>query len=155
MGVPLYDEDGTPVTGVPIRPKLSPDERRRQMLASLAKGRGMRRNPRVTVEIKQFLQRILDDRMYRACFRRRMLSGEIAPQLEAMVYHYVIGKPKETHEFTATVGVTTVSLDRLTDQQLHVMRDLLQGLHADAVEQILDADAPALTAAESDADAPE
>jgi hypothetical protein len=145
--VPLFDDDGRPVDGRPVRVHAdlsAAEQRRRENLKNLSLGRGGRRKGvpnRATTSVKEFLTGILNDKHYRACFRRRMFSGEIAPQIEALVYAYVIGRPRERVDVTATIGVTTIALDRLTDAQLAAMRELLQGipnaLPATTVDELL------------------
>jgi hypothetical protein len=142
----LLDDQGRTVVGRPVRLSravLTEHERREKRLANLQKGwHGSKSSitQRNHVQLKEFLASILDDRRYRACLRRRMFSGEIAPGIEAMIYGYVMGKPPQSVDITATVGVTTLSLDRLSDTQLALVRDLLQGV---AREQLaLDGDDP-------------
>jgi hypothetical protein len=126
MGTPLYDEDGSRISGQPYVPQ-PPRTAKERSLANLKRGRPGRQSQEV-VHLKDFMRTILDDPHYRASYRRRMKSGEIAPQLEAMAYHYILGKPKETVDIHATVGVTTINLEHLTDAQLQAMRELLQGI---------------------------
>lgn len=143
---PLFDDDGNPCEGTLIRgPKVvvtetDPDlvqaeKDAKQLLyeqrcATLMKyrlsGRPAGHPNKVSVAIKEFLRTVLDDPRYRAQFKRRMFSGEIAPALEQMAYHYVIGKPRERIDITAHVGVTTLNLERLSDAQLQNVRELLQ-----------------------------
>lgn len=40
--------------------------------------------------------RLVENRLYRQAFAKRFYAGELAPPLEAMVWHYAYGKPQET-----------------------------------------------------------
>jgi hypothetical protein len=50
---------------------------------------------KVTVEARAFCASIVDDPDYQARLRKRALSGQLAPALEAMLWHYAKGKPAE------------------------------------------------------------
>lgn len=43
-------------------------------------------------------RKLVDDRAYRKSFTERFKAGELAPPLEAMVWHYAFGKPTEHME---------------------------------------------------------
>jgi hypothetical protein len=47
------------------------------------------------MEARTFCASIVDDPDYQARLRDRALSGELAPALEAMIWHYAKGKPAE------------------------------------------------------------
>ncbi len=49
----------------------------------------------VTVEPRAFCASIVDDPDYQARLRKRALSGQLAPALEAMLWHDAKGKPAE------------------------------------------------------------
>ena len=51
---------------------------------------------KATIAAKEWAGDLVSDTTYRANFRRRFLSGRLAPALEAMVHHYAYGKPIET-----------------------------------------------------------
>lgn len=53
---------------------------------------------KTTTELGQACRRLVEDRAYRAAFKLRLHAGELAPPLEAMVWHYAYGKPLERHE---------------------------------------------------------
>lgn len=140
----MFDDDGNEIEGELVRqPKVKetdPDllqaevdrkeQIRQKRIATLAKYRANGRPPgmpnKVVIAVKTFLRDVLDDPRYRANFRKRMFKGDIAPAVEQMAYHYVIGKPRERIDITANVGITTLNLERLTDAQLASIRDLLQ-----------------------------
>jgi hypothetical protein len=50
---------------------------------------------KVTVEAKAFCACIVDDPHYQARLRKRALSGQLPPAIEAMIWYYAKGKPKE------------------------------------------------------------
>src|SRR5262245_32666104 len=124
MGVALRDENGEFCEGEPVTPKRLTQNQ----LDALAKGRANAiRKPRTSLDARAWLRRLVDDYQYRKNFRRRMINGELAPGLEAMVYHYALGRPKETHEIIANISNTTIALEKLNDAQLQLLRDMLQG----------------------------
>ena len=47
-----------------------------------------------TLEIKDFGRAIIEDPVYRERLKQRILDGE-APQIEALLYHYTYGRPKQ------------------------------------------------------------
>ena len=47
-----------------------------------------------TLEIKDFGRTIIEDPIYRERLKQRILDGE-APQIEALLYHYTYGRPKQ------------------------------------------------------------
>ena len=47
-----------------------------------------------TLEIKDFGRAIIEDPVYRERLKQRIHDGE-APQIEALLYHYTYGKPKQ------------------------------------------------------------
>ena len=58
-------------------------------------GRPKGRANKATLEAKEFALSIVDDPLYQQSIRGRALNGELAPALEAMLWHYAKGKPKE------------------------------------------------------------
>ena len=66
---------------------------------------------KATVEIREFARSILESEPYQRSLARRIADGTLAPGIEALIYHYAYGKPKETHEHTGTDGgpIETVS----------------------------------------------
>ena len=52
---------------------------------------------RATLEIKEFARSILEDESYQMKLRQRIVEGE-APQIEALLYHYVYGKPRQEED---------------------------------------------------------
>src|SRR5437867_2638617 len=57
---------------------------------------------KVTVEAKEFCASIVDDPQYQAKLRARALAGNLPPALEAMIWHYAKGKPKEQVDLSLT-----------------------------------------------------
>jgi hypothetical protein len=70
----------------------------------------------VTVEARAFCAGIVDDPLYQARLRKRALSGQLAPALEAMLWHYAKGKPTEHVEVppqqTQSLIEFTLTIDR-------------------------------------------
>ena len=63
---------------------------------------------KATVEAKSLCRRLVQDEEYRRGFEQRLRSGELPPALEAMVWHYAWGKPKEQVSLEHQGGVTLV-----------------------------------------------
>ena len=51
---------------------------------------------KVTVEVRQFAQKLLTDPVYEARLKERLFAGELAPHLEGLLWAYGWGKPKDT-----------------------------------------------------------
>ena len=52
---------------------------------------------KATVEIREAARLLLEDPSYRRSLRSRLISGNAGP-VEALLFHYAYGKPKETVE---------------------------------------------------------
>ncbi len=59
---------------------------------------------KVTVEAQKACAAIVDDPTYRKKLIARAKAGELAPAIEAMLWHYAYGKPKEQVEHAG--GIT-------------------------------------------------
>ena len=59
---------------------------------------------------------MVDDPVYQAHIRRRALAGELAPGIEAMLWHYAKGRPIERQE----VG-TPGAFSHLSNKELKVI----------------------------------
>jgi len=70
----------------------------------------------VTREIRQVAHELLDD-LYFQELRRRLLNGDVAPQLECVLHYYAWGKPKHYVEISGA-GDGKIPL--------HVMRTLVE-----------------------------
>jgi hypothetical protein len=68
---------------------------------------------RATVEAKEFCASIVDDPEYRKTLRRRALKGELPPAIEAMIWHYAKGKPKEQVDMSVTQRLDDEIIARL------------------------------------------
>ena len=65
---------------------------------------------KVTVEAREAASEIVDNPAYRAKLVERALAGKLPPQIEAMLWAYAKGKPKETLELSGPdAGPLTVS----------------------------------------------
>src|SRR5262245_12346747 len=155
MLVPLYDDDGHPVNGKPVVPKLTADARRKQQLAALEKAKRQRavnlemgstrgRRDARQLALRHWVVSLLDDPRYRSNFKRRLLTGELATPLEILAWHYAVGKPTETHEHVISTTATTINLEHLNDQQLALLKAMLQNTVA---AQVLDAETDDVDAA--------
>lgn len=65
---------------------------------------------KATVEIRETARRLLSDPEYQRLLVERLRTGA-APTIEALLYHYAHGKPKETIEHT--VPMRPVVIDHL------------------------------------------
>ena len=59
---------------------------------------------KATIEIRDFARAILDSEAYQKSLARRVVDGTLAPGIEALIYHYAYGKPKEIVEHTGPDG---------------------------------------------------
>lgn len=59
---------------------------------------------RANGEIRARCLALIKDPAYQKDFKRRLAAGELPPVLEAMTWHYAIGKPVETHEHQGPEG---------------------------------------------------
>ena len=50
---------------------------------------------KATLEVRQFCASIVDDPAYQRSIRERAFAGELPPAMEALLWHYRFGKPKE------------------------------------------------------------
>ena len=78
---------------------------------------------KVTVEAKEFCASIVDDPQYQAKLRARALAGNLPPALEAMIWHYAKGKPKEQVDLSLTERIDADIIARLErGRQRNAMR---------------------------------
>ena len=57
---------------------------------------------RATREVREFCQRLVADPEYRAGLERRLRSGELAPQIEALIWNYAFGRPSQSIDVTSS-----------------------------------------------------
>jgi hypothetical protein len=63
---------------------------------------------KVTVEVKQAAQALVEDPDYRRTLALRLKKGRAAPAVEAMLWYYAYGKPKEMVELTGPNGTPLI-----------------------------------------------
>ena len=56
---------------------------------------------------------MVDDPVYQANIRRRALTGELAPDIEAMLWYYAKGKPVDRQEVGRPGEFSTLSKEEL------------------------------------------
>ena len=80
---------------------------------------------KATAEIREIAQALVNDPPYRRRLTSRFRSGRIAPAIEALLWHYAYGKPKETIQSSVDVALRTdfvgVSDEELKRQTLELM----------------------------------
>lgn len=59
-------------------------------------------------ESKKIARKLLKDPTYRKILMKRLRTGTIQPGVEALLYYYAYGKPKETVESTQVVPIKIV-----------------------------------------------
>jgi len=53
---------------------------------------------KVTLEAREIARNMISNEEYRKNLEARFNAGECAPPIEALIWHYAFGKPKETVE---------------------------------------------------------
>ena len=71
------------------------------------KGRPKGSLNKATVEVRELADRLLNRPEYFASLQRRLDANKCAPAVEAMVWHYWKGKPKETVEHTGVIATAS------------------------------------------------
>ena len=72
---------------------------------------------KVTAEARAVCAAILDDPTYRTNLTARARAGTLAPAVEAMLWHYAFGRPRESLE--VTVGPAGDLSELSTEDLLH------------------------------------
>ena len=70
-------------------------------------GRRKGTSNKVTAEAKAVCAAIVDNPTYRKKLVARAKAGELAPAIEAMLWHYAYGKPKELVEHSGAVDTVS------------------------------------------------
>jgi hypothetical protein len=88
---------------------------KRPNTTGLRRGGGRRKGVpnKVTVEVRAAAEALVDDPAYRAKLSRDLRRRKVAPPIEAMLWYYAKGKPKETIEHHGSLQLST-----LTDAEL-------------------------------------
>jgi hypothetical protein len=68
---------------------------------------------KATIEVKQACAEIVDDPVYRRNLAQRAMDGKLAPAVEALLWYYAKGKPKEIVDVNHSQR-----LAQLTDEDL-------------------------------------
>jgi len=89
---------------------------------------------KTTVEVRELASRLVTDPDYLENLEIRLKTGEAAPAVEAMLWHYAHGKPVDKVELTGPGGGPVAMRDetqRLTsEEQRRVMAELVAGARA-------------------------
>jgi hypothetical protein len=70
---------------------------------------------KVTAAVRQAATEIVRDTGYRAALRRRLIRGDLPPQVEVLLWHYAYGRPTQT----ARAETDHPDVGRLSDEELH------------------------------------
>jgi len=73
---------------------------------------------RVTVEVRAAAAEIVDSPEYRARLKAQAIAGELPPQIEAMLWHYAKGKPRDVLQLEATLATAGPDLSGESNAQL-------------------------------------
>lgn len=57
-----------------------------------------------TRDAEAVCRKLVEDKVYRSQFKKRLLAATLPSSLEAMLWHYAYGKPKERLEVTGDDG---------------------------------------------------
>jgi hypothetical protein len=68
---------------------------------------------KATVEVREAARSFVEDPIYRESLKARLQSGDLAPAVESMLWHYAYGKPKEQVELSGPDGGAVVSAVKL------------------------------------------
>lgn len=60
-----------------------------------------------TTDTAAVCRALVEDTEYRKYFSHRLYTGQLAPALESMVWHYAYGKPKELFEHSGVIQMPT------------------------------------------------
>ena len=77
---------------------------------------------RATGDARECCAKLVDDPAYQAKLRRRLLSGELAPALECMLWHYAHGKPKDALELDTNASLPLSWLPQLEPRPMLTKR---------------------------------
>jgi hypothetical protein len=58
---------------------------------------------KVTLAVQEFTRSLVEDPTYRAGLLTRLQQHKLSPPIEAMVWHYAYGHPKQTVDLGGTV----------------------------------------------------
>lgn len=62
-----------------------------------------------TASMKEFAEKILASKEYRASLYRRILCDELPAQIESLLYYYAAGKPTERFEHSGKNGAPIIT----------------------------------------------
>ena len=71
---------------------------------------------KATRDVKALCTELLESPTYVRNFRTRLNAGKLAPVVEALVWHYAYGKPKEQIELEAGGTLAEILAGRLTSR---------------------------------------
>jgi hypothetical protein len=74
-----------------------------------------------TREVREAAAELVENPRYRANLEQRLIAGKLAPAMEALLWHFAYGKPKESIEIEQTTKYDLKdkkTLDRMSDAEL-------------------------------------
>lgn len=63
---------------------------------------------KITAEVREIAQRLVEDEVYQDQFRVRLQAGELGPGVETMLWHYAYGKPKDVVEHQGLESISAL-----------------------------------------------
>jgi hypothetical protein len=70
-------------------------------------GRQLGQPNKVSLEIKAHARAVVEDPMYQAKLKERLLDGS-APQLEVLLHYYAYGRPRQEVDVTQNEGIRVI-----------------------------------------------
>lgn len=81
---------------------------------------------KITREVREIAGNLVEDPEYVASLRARLLTGELAPPIEQMLWYYRYGKPKETVELSGADGGPMQVLNLTTAERVRWLNQLVE-----------------------------
>ena len=87
----------------------------------------------MTAEVRAVCAAILDDPTYRTNLTARARAGALAPAVEAMLWHYAFGKPRDS--LNVTIGPAGDLSELSTEELLHRVDGLREQVREQAARE--------------------
>ena len=84
-----------------------------------------------TVEVREIATRLVEDPEYRQQLVKRMRTGKLSPQMEALMWAYAYGRPVDRLEIDGRMTTESLDVTKLSDAELtERLRALLTEMEA-------------------------